>query len=278
MSAWAYGSRSTHVSVPSSCKDDSCHTVIDLRCIDIGSWCSVLPQRIVASIWSDWFEQDLINLPGIDKAIWHQGTADRFSGHDILFKFVDSGGQDLDLRCNARNFLSSPWSVEEGGIQSCIQSGAGSEHEVTWILGMVRCSPSLHDSTDAHRLRRTSSGHSWSRWRRRTPVFALCLACIVPPCGSPPSASCAPASRLQDHGISPSSRTCLQGCRTTCGEATCRSYILDTVTSFVLNYYARRNAHNCIQYRSSFLALPCCKYTAIYQFNLKATPVRPCPR
>ncbi|RDX54845.1 hypothetical protein OH76DRAFT_844606 [Lentinus brumalis] len=103
---------------------------------DTCSWCSTLPKRVVASIWSDWFEQDPSNLPGIDEAIWHEGPADRFSGSDILFKFVDSGGQDLDLRCSARHFLSSPWSVEAGGIQSYIQTGPGNGHEVTWILGM----------------------------------------------------------------------------------------------------------------------------------------------
>ncbi|TFK79191.1 hypothetical protein K466DRAFT_668196 [Polyporus arcularius HHB13444] len=105
---------------------------------DTCSGATVLPNRIVSSIWTDWFGQDLAEMP-IDEAIWHRGPKDRFSKHDILFEFMDAAGETQTIRCSAHNFLTSPWSPpgQDDCTYTCVKASKLKEFRNTrYTLGM----------------------------------------------------------------------------------------------------------------------------------------------
>ncbi len=102
---------------------------------------SVLPQWILRIIWTQWFHMQAEHYPNTS-AQWLYHHRD-FSKHDILFEFRDCFGKVELVRCNAQEFLTSPWAATgpQGGTMACfVQSATETNIDLLdepWILGLV---------------------------------------------------------------------------------------------------------------------------------------------
>ena len=56
-----------------------------------------------------WYGERATQSREISETLRHQVD---FSGHDIVFEFRGSRGEEYNLRCSAKDFLTSPW-IEE---------------------------------------------------------------------------------------------------------------------------------------------------------------------
>ncbi|RDX52514.1 hypothetical protein OH76DRAFT_164773 [Lentinus brumalis] len=100
---------------------------------------SVLPQWILRIIWTQWFHMQAEHYPNTS-AQWLYHHRD-FSKHDIIFEFRDCFGKVELVRCNAQEFLTSPWAAPgpQGGTMACfVQSETETNIDLLdepWILG-----------------------------------------------------------------------------------------------------------------------------------------------
>ena len=101
----------------------------------------MLPQQVLRAMWTQWFNMQAELYPN-NPGAWLQHSRD-FSAHDVMFQFADSRGTIFNLRCNASEFLTSPWAFpgQPGATMACFVQA---KHETgvdlfdqPWILGVV---------------------------------------------------------------------------------------------------------------------------------------------
>ena len=130
--------------------------------------CSVLPKWVLQTMWTQWFNMENHLYPNSESTFLYHNRD--FTRHDILFEFQDYAGKVVTLRCNANEFLTSPWAAPNGQpgtsacfVQSDLESGLSFVDE-PWMFGVVSCtiSTGLVQITDEpsplYQYCRTSSG------------------------------------------------------------------------------------------------------------------------
>ena len=110
------GVRVTFDSCESAHSIPSTQIVLTLR---IGSLFSQFPTEVVGQMRRTWLQSHDGRTPvesGADQSWFYAQNRGKFKGHDIIFKFVGVDEQVVDFRCDARDFLVSPWRTEHGHV------------------------------------------------------------------------------------------------------------------------------------------------------------------
>ncbi|KAI0719809.1 hypothetical protein C8T65DRAFT_635234 [Cerioporus squamosus] len=96
--------------------------------LDSCSGNSYFPENVVDEIATKWLGNSLNQISGL-----HCKNGHIFDQCDLVFRFVGMGGKEVDYRCTAGHFLSSPWPCV-GGVRSPIRATDGEKPPC--ILGM----------------------------------------------------------------------------------------------------------------------------------------------
>ncbi len=151
---------------------------------NLGSVHNFLPLDVIEEIWRTWLGHNSFErLPDLNAKEPELFCAKRglsFEKCDLIFEFMGSDKQTVSHRCDAQNFLGSPWTTDPPqSAKVCLMNRPKSTGqntrsygtEPTYILGMVSAILSLWSVWlygPNENGRRVSSGRPWSGSMHRT--------------------------------------------------------------------------------------------------------------